>query len=412
MKINIAASHRFHLLDLARELESLGHEVTFYSFVPTYRAMKFGIKKETCYSLFYLMLPFLFLLSVTNRADWTLRICNSALDKYLYFFMKPCDVFIGIGFVYKSSFVAAKNKFGAITINDWGSKHNEEQFEISLAFPEPVRQRTYFKKRILHAYEIADYIAIPAEHVEKTFIDRGILKEKLIRNPYGVDLSMFKPTKLTDDKPYDVIMVGTWCYDKGCDVLSTFFKNSELRLLHVGTIGDVCFPNRKNMTHINPVKQEELTKYYAKARIFVLPSRGEGLAMVQSQAIASGLPIVCSKDSGGRDLRNFLEEKKWIIEMEELTVEELSNCIDAALELAKAQSGFRSYIGKTEIDNLSWEAYGKRYEENLKKIVNFNRVNANIVDLSQTTNKDVFIAMLTFFGDFVYYEFYSFINFI
>jgi hypothetical protein len=98
--------------------------------------------------------------------------------------------------------------------------------------------------------------------------------------------------------------------------------------------------------------------------------------------------------------------------MEELTVEELTNCINSALELAKTQLGFRSYIGKNEIDNLSWEAYGKRYEENLKKIVNFNRVNANIVDLSQTTNKDVFIAMLTFFGDFVYYEFYSFINFI
>ena len=44
--------------------------------------------------------------------------------------------------------------------------------------------------------------------------------------------------------------------------------------------------------------------------------------------------------------------------------------------------------------------------------VNFNKVNANILSLSQTTNKDVFIAMLTFFGDFVYYEFYSFINFI
>ena len=47
MKITIAASHRFHLLDLARELASLGHEVRFYSYVPTKRAMKFGLKKET-----------------------------------------------------------------------------------------------------------------------------------------------------------------------------------------------------------------------------------------------------------------------------------------------------------------------------------------------------------------------------
>lgn len=29
MRINIAASHRFHLLDLARELAALGHDVRF-----------------------------------------------------------------------------------------------------------------------------------------------------------------------------------------------------------------------------------------------------------------------------------------------------------------------------------------------------------------------------------------------
>lgn len=52
MRINIAASHRFHLLDLARELEYQGHDVCFYSYVPTKRAMMYGLKKKILYHFF------------------------------------------------------------------------------------------------------------------------------------------------------------------------------------------------------------------------------------------------------------------------------------------------------------------------------------------------------------------------
>ena len=47
MIINIASfGGRSHLLDLARELEKQGNIVRFYSYVPTKRALKFGLKKN------------------------------------------------------------------------------------------------------------------------------------------------------------------------------------------------------------------------------------------------------------------------------------------------------------------------------------------------------------------------------
>lgn len=39
MKINILSPGRFHVLDLARELDKNGFDVKFYSFVPTKRAV-------------------------------------------------------------------------------------------------------------------------------------------------------------------------------------------------------------------------------------------------------------------------------------------------------------------------------------------------------------------------------------
>ncbi|EJL65380.1 glycosyltransferase family 4 protein [Flavobacterium sp. CF136] len=371
MRINIAASHRFHLLDLARELELLGHDVRFYSYVPTKRALQYGLKKESSFSLLFIMLPFLGLVKLSKKASWSLKLINWALDSYLTFFMKPCDVYIALGTVYKNSLVSAKKKFNAITILEWGSKHIEEQQRILSLIPKVVQQDKYFINRSLAGYKLADYIAIASDHVKQSFIERGVSEQKLIQNPYGVDLSMFAPTELSSEKNYDIIMVGGWSYRKGCDLLIEYFKNSELTFLHVGSIVDLSFPDFDNMTHVDSVDQKKLLEYYKKAKIFILVSREEGLAMVQSQALACGLPIVCTKDTGGRDLRGFLQDKKWIIELQNFTIQDLDSSIKEALVLAQTQMGLRSYSTNVS-DSLNWNAYGGRYNKNLEKILKLN----------------------------------------
>lgn len=370
MIINIASAHRFHLLDLARELETHGHEVRFYSYVPTNRALKFGLKKECSYSVFYIMLPFLALVKISKGSSWSTKLLHRALDNYLSFFMKPCDVYIALGTVYKKSLISAKNKFGATTILEWGSKHIISQEYAITKNTNAKKQKKYFINRSLTGYQIADYIAIPSTHVKESFILNGIRTNKILVNPYGVDLKMFPPTKLDNNSVYDLIMVGNWSYTKGCDLLIEYFKNHNYSFLHVGSIKDLPFPNFKNMFHIDPVDQSELKKYYSKARAFVLSSRAEGLAMVQCQALACGLPIVCSADTGGRDLRDILDDKKWIIEMNDFSVKSLNDSISKALKLADTQKGKRDYAGSA-IENLTWKAYGDRYNHQLISIVNY-----------------------------------------
>jgi glycosyltransferase involved in cell wall biosynthesis len=361
--INIAASHRFHLLDLARELQDLGHDVKFYSYVPKKRVMSFGMKPKHIQSLFVPMLPFLALVRLTKGSDFALRILNLALDYAMAWFMRPCDVYIGLGTVYKKSFIDAKRKFGALTIMEWGSKHIEEQQRILNGIPGVRRQNPYFTERTKHGYDNVDYISVASAHVRNSFEDRGFSSKRIFQNPYGVDLSMFGPTTISS-KPFDIIMVGGWSYRKGCDLLVEACREGSWTLLHVGPIVDLQFPTDSNMTHVDAVNQKYLSKYYRRARVFVLPSREEGLAMVQPQAVASGLPIVCSPHTGGRDLKGFLSDDKWIIEMQEYTKEALMKCIHEALDLAKQQTSPRKYSDDLDT-KMSWKAYGSRYNDAL-----------------------------------------------
>jgi len=51
-----------------------------------------------------------------------------------------------------------------------------------------------------------------------------------------------------------------------------------------------------------PTPRSELYEYYNQGSVFVLPSIEEGLALVQAQAMACGLPIIATTNTGAEDL--------------------------------------------------------------------------------------------------------------
>ena len=53
-----------------------------------------------------------------------------------------------------------------------------------------------------------------------------------------------------------------------------------------------------------------------------------------------------------------------------ISSDELYNCVIKALELANTQTSNRNYIGD-DINNFSWEEYGRRYNNNLKAILKY-----------------------------------------
>ena len=163
-------------------------------------------------------------------------------------------------------------------------------------------------------------------------------------------------------------MVGSWGLRKGCDLIVDAIKQTDYKFLHVGSIGDYPFPkDDPQFTHIDAIDQKQLVKYYNKAKVFLLPSREEGLALVQAQAIACNLPIIGSKDSGVEDLLQIVDDPYFITILKDYSVAAVVEGINSALKKCE-ELGTQQYAGDLK-KNLSWDAYGKRYSDNIKIIV-------------------------------------------
>jgi glycosyltransferase involved in cell wall biosynthesis len=297
------------------------------------------------------------------------------LDIIVSWLLEPCDVFIGMSGLAVRSARAAKRRYGAKVFIERGSRHilSQKQIldEIADRVTDADRVSWFAVRRELASYELADVVVVPSQHVVESFLEQGFPKERLFKNPYGVDLKMFPPTSAPVTTLPTILYVGTWSLQKGCDVLHEAWRKMEgIRLMHVGAIGDAPLPNGALFVHHDPVPQWRLKEFYGQASVFVQASRQEGLSLVQAQALACGLPVVCTDRTGGEDLREFLEDPRWIVVVPHDDPEALRQGIDKAISLAAGQNGLRSMLGEMGRGNLSWAAYGARYAKRLSRLFN------------------------------------------
>ncbi len=371
MRIAIVTTGRFHVLDLARELAALGHDVAFYSYVPGKRAAQFGLPPACHRNL----LPWILPLVVAQRKGpqaWGNQLdawLVQTLDWLVARLLKPCDVFIGMSGLCVKSAQAARHKYGAKVILERGSRHILSQKEILEAIPGMPKPAVpeFNIKRERWGYEFADVLSIPSRHVERSFVERGFPAAKLFRNPYGVDLTMFPPTPKPQNPVPTLVFAGTWSLQKGCDLLARAVEGQPWRLIHVGSIGDAPLPKNANFESLGFVTQSRLTAVYAGSDVVVLPSRQDGFGVVLCQALSCGLPLICTDRTGGEDLAELLSDPSWVTVVPSDDVSALRRGIETALTKARTQTGLRDIFG-TGRDLLSWQAYGKRYHERLLTI--------------------------------------------
>ena len=100
--------------------------------------------------------------------------------------------------------------------------------------------------------------------------------------------------------------------------------------------------------------------------MFALASREEGLALVQAQALAIGLPLVCAMNTGGRDLMLSPALANRILVTMPDDAAAFAGALSDAIHLATRPGGLPQ-LNVEDRALLSWSAYGKRYFDELHR---------------------------------------------
>ena len=214
-------------------------------------------------------------------------------------------------------------------------------------------------------YKESDAIAVPSTFAKRTFIDRGFPEKKLIVNPYGVDLLSFSPTtKKPSHENTRILIVGQISIRKGIpDLISAFAQlNDKTELLLVGPIE----PLMQKLLSTMPmdrvqvrgaVPAKALPDIYREADIFCLPSLEEGLPLVLLQAMASGLPIVATPETGAEDIITDGKEGRIVAAN---TPEDLYETLEAMVSNSEERYTMGQAARAKVKDGCSWDDYVNR----------------------------------------------------
>ncbi|MFH1039276.1 MAG: glycosyltransferase family 4 protein [PVC group bacterium] len=321
MQVVISGGGRFHLFDLARQLQkrnSLRRLITSY---PRYQAVRSGIPADKVQTVLIKEIIF----RGWNIFPPILRSCYNpqylacdVFDRRACSRLTECDIFTGLSSFSLRTMRRARS-LGAVTVLERGSAHLLYQQEIlkeeheRFGLPFPGAHPKIIEKELAE-YEEADWIIVPSHYAKKTFIDKGISEDKVISLPYGVDLSDFRPLP-GKDRVFRVVFCGTMSLQKGVHYLLKAFSELKLpdsELLLIGKCPDPFKPILEKYSGyfnwVGPQARNRLSRYYSRGSVFVMNSIQEGMALVQLQAMACGLPLICTTNTGGEDLIEDGEE--------------------------------------------------------------------------------------------------------
>lgn len=208
--------------------------------------------------------------------------------------------------------IRAARPYGTFTVLERSSAHilfqrallEEEYVRWGLP-PAPFDERLVRKQ--LWEYGEADVIAVPSTFVRDSFLTQGVPPERLIQIPLGVDTDRYAPHPKAD--PTFRILAGGLSLQKGLPYLLEAVRalpGQGVELVFAGRIADDVRHLLRTypcpIHHVGILPARELAALYPRCSVVVLPSVQDGFGMVLLEAMASGVPVICSDHTAGPDV--------------------------------------------------------------------------------------------------------------
>jgi starch synthase len=241
--------------------------------------------------------------------------------------------------------------------------------DLALAL-QAVQEPAWKIERKEQEIQLADYIFVPSSFVRNSLLEAGVKSEKIGVIPFGAPIDYFHPYP-KPDKLFRALFVGRVEPRKGVHYLLQAWQELHLPEAELLLVGINEFPENwlnqytNVFRHIPSVPHASLNQYYSSANVLVLPSLVEGLALVQLEAMACGIPLITTSNAGGLDIITDGVEG-FIVPVRDVETlkEKLEWCYRHPQELKEMGRAARR-----RAEELTWKLYRQRLSVQVQKLL-------------------------------------------
>lgn len=219
-------------------------------------------------------------------------------------------------------------------------------------------------------YDIADHICTLSSFARDTFLHMGIPRSKVLLVPSATDVSAFRPHP-KEDETFRVAYVGECSVKKGTrhllDAMDLLGGSADdVELMTVGSVDprvESLFERfGGNLRREGFIRHQDLPWVMSQASVFVHPSLEEGMSKVLLEAMACGIPVIATPNTGAGDILTDGVEGFIVPACD-------SQAIAEKLELLKSDPDLRRTMGEAArervSDGFTWDEYAERMHEAL-----------------------------------------------
>jgi len=318
MRVVLSTWGKFHSFHLARQMERFGWLAAIFTTYPRFHLRREGIAPAKILSNPWFHLPLIvkWRMGLHNPKldrEWS-RLMDRSFQRFIALNMPACDVFVAL---------SGSGLTGGRLVQQRGGKWICDRSSAHLGYTEDLlgdefarfgasyrRADPWQMEKELSEYREADLVVVPSEFARQSFLARGMDERRLAKVSFGSDLRLFRRVAEPDPGAFTICYVGQVGFRKGIPYLLEAFrkvKHPNKKLLIAGGIhheiktylGGV---NLDGVEFLGHLPRTELPAVYSRADVFAMASLEEGMAVVQTEAMACGLPLVTTFNAGATDL--------------------------------------------------------------------------------------------------------------
>jgi glycosyltransferase involved in cell wall biosynthesis len=368
MKVSIVVNGRFHAFDLAAQLERRGHLLRLITSYPASKAREWGVPASKVSALVPTEVFNRAIQNLPERVGWTMGLWQRRWFGRWAAGCIPADTDLAV--VWSGSSRDALQRARALGTNavvvrssshiNYQSRILAQEYQMHGMQWVPTHPQTIQTE--LWEYANCNAIEVPSHFARQSFVDEGVDASRLLHNAFGVATDKFSPAPKEDDY-FRVIYVGALTLRKGVQYLLQAWHELALPRAELWIIGNptreaspFLTKYRDSFKHFAAVPLAALRWYYSQGSVFAMCSVEEGLAMVQVQAMACGLPLIATTNTGIADLVSD-GEQGFIIPIRNINV--LKEKI-LYMYQHEAERQRMATAALAQAQRFTWDAYGER----------------------------------------------------